>query len=258
MEGTTEMLFTGAGWMLIVGAAMAYVAQIYPIVRRRSSEGVNPWTAALTVLSGVLLSINVLVVQYSVSLGGADPPGDVVPFIQVFVSVPIAFLMLVCIGWFAPNRTWIVACSTCAAACVLAMLGFVGLVAVSPARIDVGAYVLGVLAAAVTAVVWLPQIYTLLRWREIGELSFLFLLFEAVGAFLVLIYQTLEFGIVAGWTSWLAGLVQLVELVLLLVVYIWIQVRRRRENSPPPEAIEFMPESDIEMDDMLAKTEKQE
>lgn len=258
MEGTTEMFLDGAGWVLIVGTAMAYVAQIYPIVRKRSSEGVNPWTGALTVLSGVLLSVNVLVAQYAAGEGGADPPGEVVPFIQVFVSVPIAFLMLVCIGWFAPTRTWIVACSVCGAASVMAMLGFVALAVVAPGHIALGAYILGILAAAVTAVIWLPQIFTLARSREIGELSFLFLLFEAVGAFLVLIYQTLEFGLASGWTSWLAGLVQLVELLFLLLLYIWVRVQTRRALQPEPEAIEFIPESDIEMDDMLAKTEKQE
>lgn len=240
MGDVRDVLLMGAGMALILGTGAAYLVQIVPVVRRRSAAGINPWSIALTVLSSIFLAVNVLVTQYT----GADP-GGVVPLAQVGVSIPIAFSLLVCIGHVDPSREWVWACATCAALGAVPLLALVGVVAMHGDYLAEGGMVFGILAALVTVVIWLPQIYTLLRWREIGELSLAFLLFETIGAILVLAYQATEFGISDGWTSWLTGLVQVVELLILVSIYVAIRLKSRKTDETP-DVIEFIGE-DTEM-----------
>lgn len=235
MGDVADVLQMAAGIGLTIGTGMAYLVQIVPVVRRRSAAGINPWSIALTVLSSVFLAINVFVTQ------------DVgtIPLVQVAISIPIAFSLLVCIGIVDPSRTWVWACSASGAAGAAALLAFIGVTAAEPEYTSEGGLVFGLLAALITAVIWLPQIYTLLRWREIGELSLVFLLFETAGAILVLAYQTWEFGLAEGWTSWLTGLVQVVELLALVAIYVVLRFRQHKTDEPP-DVIEFL--GDTEMD----------
>lgn len=252
-----EIAFTIAGWAIVAGTGVAYAAQIVPIVRSRSASGVNPWSIALNVLASVFLCINVLFTQY-LDPRQFSPPGGVVPFMQVFVSVPIASALLACIGWFAYTRTWVHASGTCAAIGAITLIAYIALVTIDNEFVVMGADAFGLLAAATTGVVWLPQIYPLARWKEIGQLSLAFLGFETAGSYIVLVYQTLEFGVSTGWTTLLAGVIQCASLTVLIILYAYIRLQQRAQDAntvswncfprkAPTETLEFESDSDEEL-----------
>lgn len=252
-----EMAFTIAGWAIVAGTGVAYAAQIVPIVRSRSAAGVNPWSIALNVLASVFLCVNVLFTQF-LDPSQFSPPGGIVPFVQVFVSVPIASALLACIGWFAYTRTWVQASGTCVGLGAVSLVTYIVFVSIDDEFKVVGADAFGLFAAAITGVVWLPQIYTLARWKEIGQLSLAFLVFETVGSYIVLVYQTLEFGVSTGWTTLLSGAVQCVSLTVLVVLYAYIRLHHRAEDAgtvvwdcfprkAPTETHEFDSDSDTEL-----------
>lgn len=216
------------GLLLALGTCFVYVVQIVPIAVRRRADGISEWMVSINAIACALLLTNLTMTHPRAANG-------VIPYLQAFAGLPMSWALLATIGIVRPSRHWTIVTVFCVSVCSAVLVAIGGFAIAAPElMVDLGMWI-GVAAAAFTAVTWLPQIVSLLRHRSVGQLSFLFILFEFVGSAVVLAYQAYQFGLAQGWSSWLAGLVQAVELAVVLVLYVFTYVRSRRNLTPDIE-----------------------
>lgn len=84
---------------------------------------------------------------------------------------------------------------------------------------QIAAYTLGIISALCSCIVWLPQIYTLIKTKESGNLSLLMFCLQTPGNIMIIILQILYR---QNWSTWITYLVLLVEqgtIVIILIIY---------------------------------------
>ncbi len=255
----TDIFLIVLGVVLALGTGFVYVVQTVPIAVRRRADGISEWMVSINAVACAMVLANLTIVHPHTANG-------IVPYLQAFVGMPASWALLATIGIVRPSRHWTVVTIFCVSVCSAALVT-VGLFSLGAPDLmhELGVWI-GVAAAGFTAVTWLPQIAALLRNRSVGQLSFLFILFEFVGSLIVLAYQAYQFGLAQGWSSWLAGLVQAIELGVLLVLYVFTAVRSRRtapdETSVQKEDVIYIKgssgEDGFQMDELIESEQTQE
>jgi uncharacterized protein with PQ loop repeat len=225
----TDIFMIVLGLVLALGTAFVYVVQIVPIAVRRRADGISEWMVSINAVACAMVLANLTIVHPRAANG-------IVPYLQAFVCLPMSWGLLATIGIVRPSRHWTVVTVFCVSVCSAVLVTVGGFSLAAPELMfDLGVWI-GVAAAGFTAVTWLPQIAALLRTKAVGQLSFLFIMFEFVGSVIVLAYQAYQFGLAQGWSSWLAGLVQAAELAVLLVLYVFTYARSRLSVPDEPGA----------------------
>lgn len=91
--------------------------------------------------------------------------------------------------------------------------------------------VLGYISGACSCVVWIPQIYTLIKRKEIGNISPLMFALQTPGNLIIIVFQAIIYKqAVSTWITYLITFVQ--QLVILSIVVVYC-IRDRRKNSEP-------------------------
>ena len=111
----------------------------------------------------------------------------------------------------------------------------VGLMVIVPNSTDndfikLTADTLGIIAALIVVVVWLPQIYSTFVARDPGELSIVMLIIQMPGSLIIIVYQ----GIInkASWTTWLPYICNAIELLVLIVMWFFFSYcYKKKEES---------------------------
>lgn len=224
----TDIFMIVLGVVLALGTAFVYIVQIVPIAITRRADGISEWMVSINAIACAMILTNLTIIHPHAANG-------VVPYLQAFAGMPMSWALLATIGVVRPSRHWAIVVIFCFSVCSAVLVTVGGFAIAAPELMtDLGIWI-GVAAAVFTAVTWLPQIVSLLRSRSVGQLSFLFILFEFIGSVVVLAYQAYQFGISQSWSSWLAGLVQSVELAVLIVLYVFTYVRSWRADRVKPD-----------------------
>lgn len=100
--------------------------------------------------------------------------------------------------------------------------------------------VLGVASASLNGLVYIPQIYTLFKYKNRGSNSILTYALQTPGNVVVIIYQAVLFH--APITTWLTYLLVLIEQSIILIILVTLYCKEKKEK-------EFLYDGLAEVDD---------
>ena len=83
----------------------------------------------------------------------------------------------------------------------------------------ISAYVLGIMSAICTCIVWLPQIVKLIRTKEQGNLSLIMFLMQAPGSCISAGFQILYKQSISTWGTYIVSFVEQTVIVIILLIF---------------------------------------
>lgn len=211
------------GVFLIAASALAPAPQIILFVRSRSSAGVSVLTPALTMCYGFLNAMSTVTLKWP-TLQSCTLPGGTACLVQLLdlqqqgvSTLAVGFIMLLAVTYPPNNRLSL----RCVVLLTLVALGVVGAATVALSiRAPCSheslrfAQALGVAAAVLVCVAFIPQLVETCRMRGRGNLSYLFYAIQSVGCGLVV---GLQLSLHDSWPVWgptmVSGLMQLAILL---------------------------------------------
>lgn len=99
--------------------------------------------------------------------------------------------------------------------------------------------ILGIIAAVLSCVVWIPQIVDLLRFKNPGSLSLGMFLMQAPGNIVIIIFQAVLSH--QDWSTWISYLITFIQQSIIVVLIIYFKCRR----STVPETFETNETDDL-------------
>lgn len=253
--------------LILLGILVSYLSQHYRIISRRSSEGISPFFILLGTTSGTCSLANVLTLQASradiscckiVSL--FECTAGLLGILQIFVQwLCFSIIVLLYLVYFprvsgmpednySLKYTWKTAVVITLICLIHALIFFfisISLLLFSPNSLNAWADFLGILAAVLSVIQYLPQIWTTWKLGHVGSLSIPMMLIQTPGSFVWAGSLAERLGI-DGWSTWgvfvMTGCLQ----GSLLVMGIYFELRRRNssiEDIPQPEFLESISES---------------
>nr|OQO28010.1 hypothetical protein B0A51_05368 [Rachicladosporium sp. CCFEE 5018] len=247
----------GLAGFLVLGILVSYVPQHAKIITRRSSEGLSPWWVLLGGLSSIAAIGNILTLPSSrddinccKELSGGACAAALLGVAQIgcqwacFMFVVMLFLIFfpeapdmissaTSITSTAPPKrrdALIVGVSTLV--CLLTVgIASIAIVAVTPHHTQAWANFLGIVAGALSAVQYLPQIWYTFRLGDIKSLSIITMLIQVPGAFVFAFSLWLRVGW-EGWSTWLVYIITgiLQGTLLGLAISYWLARRKEDKN----------------------------
>ncbi|KAI0483288.1 ATP synthase F0 [Xylariaceae sp. FL0804] len=255
--------------LIVVGIMLSYVTQHYRIISRGSSEGISPYFVLLGVTSANSQFGNILTLPESRAdvacckeVSPFECTAGLLGIAQIGTQwICFAIILVLFLVFFrredadllddeAPRDpsqpTWRTALSV-AGLCLVHGLFVViisaALAFAAPSYLGSWANVLGIMAAALAAVQYIPQIYTTYKLKQAGSLSILMMTIQTPGGFLFAASLAARLGW-AGWSSWgvyvLTAIMQGI-LLAMAIRYEWPSQSQRaaaaRASSPssPPQ-----------------------
>ncbi|KAL5113454.1 hypothetical protein ACEQ8H_008667 [Pleosporales sp. CAS-2024a] len=240
--------------LLVVGILVSYLPQHVKIIARRSSRGLSPMFVLLGTVSGTASIANILTLPESTrdmaccsEIGAFPCAAALLGIAQIGVqSACFVFIMLLFLIFFPRNPkpsqmdeqdanipTWkeaLVVLAVSAAFFVVALLGSIIFVYAAPSHIRGWANFLGLLATALAAVQYIPQILMTWKLQETGSLSVPTMCIQTPGSFVFAASLAVRLG-PGGWSAWglfvFSGCLQ----GCLLAMSLWFLWRDRTANS---------------------------
>jgi uncharacterized protein with PQ loop repeat len=85
------------------------------------------------------------------------------------------------------------------------------------------ARILGVASAVIGALVWLPQIWKLIRWRNPIGLSLWMFVMQSVGGVIIILFQAVLYG--QNWTTWIGYVFVCAEQIAISIILVVFRVQ---------------------------------
>ncbi|KAH7369194.1 PQ loop repeat protein [Plectosphaerella cucumerina] len=251
--------------LIVIGMLISYLPQHHRIISRRTSEGLSPWFVLLGTTSATSTFANILTIEPSRNnmaccsqVETAECLGGLLNIAQFAVQWICFALILVLFLVFFRFETAEVPAEELSGkapgwhkAVVVALLClFHGLIVIVltgifttalRSHLNFWANLLGVMAGALAAVQYVPQIWTTYHLKHVGSLSIPMMCMQTPGGFLLAGNQFLALGW-AGWSNWGIFLLTATMQGCLLAMAIYYELRA----SQPDESDEgdaYTPES---------------
>ncbi|KAI0854218.1 hypothetical protein F5Y00DRAFT_222552 [Daldinia vernicosa] len=249
--------------LIVIGIMLSYVTQHYRIISRGTSEGISPYFVLLGVTSANSQFGNILTLPQSradVACCKVVSPFECIAGLLGIVQIGtqwvcFAIILVLFLVFFRredadlsddecerdPDQpTWRTAV-TVAALCLVHGLLVVIISAAfafgAPSYLGAWANFLGIMAAALAAVQYIPQIWTTYRLKHAGSLSILMMCIQTPGGLLFAGSLAARLGW-AGWSSWgvyvLTAIMQGI-LLFMAISYEWPSQEERRLSTPQPQ-----------------------
>ncbi|KAL2257573.1 hypothetical protein VTK26DRAFT_9464 [Humicola hyalothermophila] len=244
--------------LIVIGMLISYLPQHFRIIKRRTSEGISPYFVLLGTTSATSAFANILLLPKSRQdvacckeleafhcvaglLGIAQLGVQWVSFTFIFVLFLVFFryhyeeeaaLDEDHPGW--RTALWVASLTLLHGLAVIIVTGILSTVAKD--QLANWANVLGVMAALLAAVQYIPQIWTTYHLKHVGSLSIPMMFIQTPGGYLFAISLFVRLGW-AGWSSWgIFVLTATMQGVLLcLALYYEFQAHKRElSKSPSP------------------------
>ncbi|KAJ5326697.1 hypothetical protein MYU51_001841 [Penicillium brevicompactum] len=214
--------------LIIFGILMSYLPQHIRIITRRSSFGISPYFVLLGVTSGTSAFANILVfpttaqdVACCQEISGIACFAGLLAIFQMSMQWLCFFSILLLFVIYFPRatsptdpitpvstspsgptyRTALVVTGICLLHALATIVISVAFELRSPAAIPAWANFLGVLAAVLASIQYLPQIYTTLRLQCVGSLSIPMMCIQTPGSLIWAASLAARTGW-AGWSIW--------------------------------------------------------
>lgn len=242
------------GCALILGAAFANGHQAYLLRKNKSCEGVSSLSFFLSLLTSLLLTVNILFLQWDTWLVNYKDftrqatLSHIIAIAQIATGIiwsgiicgiitgleETGYLIFSFLVGFVSGLLILVFLFSSA------LLGYMDFIQM--------AEILGIISLVYTSIIWIPQIIVTWKTMKTGSLSYLLILGELFGSFTVLIYQSvLE---KEHWTTWISEVAVFLEQLILISLFIYILVKihllngknnRKELNDEESNTIEEIP-----------------
>ncbi|KAI1635395.1 ATP synthase F0 [Biscogniauxia mediterranea] len=241
--------------LILIGILLSYVTQHYRIISRGSSEGISPYFVLLGVTSANAQFGNILTLPASRAdvacckeVSPFECTAGLLGIAQIGTQwICFAIILVLFLVFFRrddadlsddeferdPDQpTWRTAIGV-AAACLIHGLLVVIISAAfafgAPSYLGAWANFLGIMAAALAAVQYIPQIWTTYKLKHAGSLSILMMTIQTPGGFLFAASLAARLGW-GGWSSWgvyvLTAIMQGI-LLMMAINYEWPSQQER-------------------------------
>lgn len=252
MNESSSGIWQAVGYFIFIGTVASLFPQIYCLIKKRTSYGINPMTPFVSNFSQFILLLNIICLRSS----------DFIAAIQVnfFESLPrlmtfanafalwffyLPIIVLTTVFFDRENRKnrnhlnlrndWIFnlffLCLNIIGSIVL-MLIFILLIFLKGIGSDIMTSI-GKICGSITVVTvviqYLPQFYTTCKIRSNGSFSLLLLAIQAPGGTLSAIFMAI--GQNDHWSTWASTLAASIQQFLLLFLCLIFKFKRRKRNK---------------------------
>ncbi|KAI4721604.1 glycoside hydrolase family 3 protein [Aureobasidium sp. EXF-10727] len=266
-----EHLASPNGWVLalsvqlVLGILISYIPQHVKIVRHGTSAGLSPWWVLLGTISSIAALANILVLPTSQhdmaccrEISGAACGAALLGVVQIgvqwacFMTIMVLFLVFFPRDAFAnpppehlPPDTPRKRDAVIVGVTSLLSLLVVGLISTLflfrlPSHLLSWANFLGILAAVLSSIQYIPQLYTTWKAKQVLSLSIASMLIQVPGAFVFAFSLWLRVGW-EGWSTWFVYCVTGVLQGALLVMAIMFYQKEKKAESESQEPTETDP-----------------
>ncbi|TDZ22917.1 Uncharacterized protein Cob_v004301 [Colletotrichum orbiculare MAFF 240422] len=243
--------------IILVGLLVSYLPQHHRIFSRRTSEGISPWFVLLGTTSATAGFANILTVppsrrdiQCCSEVGTFECVAGLLGIAQLGVQwISFALILVLFLVFFRyseanvpeeeivddpPSKsTAIMVGAVCLLHGLLVVI-LTGVFAIAlPRQLDIWANFLGVMAGALAAVQYVPQIWTTYHIKHVGSLSIPMMCIQTPGGFLFAGSLFARLGW-EGWSTWgvfvLTALMQ--GILLFMAIFYEFQEHHGEPQSP--------------------------
>jgi len=235
------------GIALIFGVLISYIPQHVAIIRSKTSQGISWITIFLANVATCCNVVNAILEQWDNiaccgELGVLKCNATLLSVYQIgtgWINSSILFILVLAffpkdppgemankknkirgvIGWFVYIILFVLIVPS-AGGTLLALIG------PDSKELHSYAFSLGIIATVSNVIQYTPQIIKTLLEKDIGSLSILMLLLQAPGSFLVVVFQGIMYK--ESVSTWLPFFITGVQQVILLIICIVFEVRKRK------------------------------
>ena len=225
------------GISLAVGTVISYVPQFHNIVKNQSVKSISELSLILLNLASMFLTVNLLIFSWDV-FSCSPFTGECFSSLLPFLDIAIAWLVnliyyLIFITFKIKNREK--RCISGLQYSIVYLLFVVIIVILSltekmqnnRAFFRIYQEVLGIASAVLNGLVYLPQIITLLKNKEIGSNSIIMYALQTPGNLLIIFYQAIMFR--APISTWLTFVIVFCQQLIILIILLYLHFKKRRE-----------------------------
>ncbi|KAL8381681.1 hypothetical protein RB595_005796 [Gaeumannomyces hyphopodioides] len=250
--------------IIVLGMLISYLPQHYRIISRGTSEGISPYFILLGVTSATSGFANILTLPQSRQDVACCKDLDTFHCLAGLLGIAqlgaqwicFAVILVLFLVFFRYDNATVSADeeedlateeqprwqTAVAVACICFLHGLAVIVTtavigyVFPQHLSGWANTLGLSAAALAGIQYLPQIWTTYRLKHVGSLSIPMMCIQTPGGFLFASSLFARFG-PAGWSSW--GIILLTASMqgILLSMAIYYEIRRDKSHAEGSPAI---------------------
>ncbi|KAM3488570.1 hypothetical protein MY3957_008142 [Beauveria namnaoensis] len=253
--------------LILLGLLVSYLPQHYRIISRRTAEGISPYFVLLGTTSATAGFANILTVPPSRTamscckeIEPLECAAGMLGIVQLggqwlcFSLILVLFLMFFRYDDAVVPQDELAGESpkwqTAAAVGLLAFLHglmtiiITGIFAIAmPQHLNFWAHLLGVMAAALAAVQYVPQIWTTYHLKHAGSLSIPMMCIQTPGGLLFAASLYMRLGS-AGWSTWAIYLLTAAMQGSVLFMCVYYEVARLREQAMESESAPLINEPD--------------
>ncbi|KAI0392864.1 ATP synthase F0 [Xylariaceae sp. FL0594] len=248
--------------LLVLGILLSYVTQHYRIISRRSSEGISPYFVLLGVTSANAQFGNILTLEESRAdvacckeVSPFECTAGLLGIAQIGTQwICFATILVLFLVFFRRDdadlseeeldndpdkpswRTALTVGGLCLLHGLLVVIISASLAFAAPQYLGRWADLLGVTAAVLAAVQYMPQIWTTYKLKHAGSLSILMMTIQTPGGFLFAASLAARLGW-GGWSTWgVYVLTAFMQGILLSMAIRYEWPSNRGENGSPPSS----------------------
>lgn len=252
MNENSSGIWKIVGYLIFVGTIISLIPQIYNLIKRRTSYGINPMTPFVSNFGQFILLLNIICLRSSdfmaaIQVNFFHSLPRLMTFVNAFALwffyLPIIVLITVFFDHAnnrnkKPNelhREWIFNLFflflNIIGSFILLFLFFILIFisGIGSKIITTIGKLLGSLTVISVFIQYLPQFYTTCKIKDNGSFSLLLLGIQAPGGALSAIFMAI--GQNDHWTTWASTLAASIQQFLLLFLCLIFKFRRRRRNK---------------------------
>jgi cystinosin len=214
------------GILISLGSIISYIPQFYNIIKYKSVECISEPSLLLMNLGLMCLSMNSLIFNWKYLI--TKDVENLLPFITIFISwlmVLIYYILFITYKIKKLEKRIISGLSYLFTYILFSLL----IIALALGEkmehntsfFTIYANVLGIASAILNAIVYIPQIYTLIKEKDNGNLSLLMYIMQTPGNVIIIIFQAFIYH--AYISTWITYLIVLIEqsIILFLMIYFY-------------------------------------
>ncbi|KAL3965491.1 hypothetical protein ACCO45_002495 [Purpureocillium lilacinum] len=230
---------------ILIGLLISYLPQHYRIISRGTSEGISPYFVLLGTTSATAGFANILTVPPSRAAIGCCKELETFECAAGLLGVAQLGMQWLCfalieanvpqeeLGGESPKWQTAVAVGLLCVVHGLIVIIVTGVFAIAlPNHLTVWANVLGVMAAGLAAIQYVPQIWMTYHLKHVGSLSIPMMCIQTPGGFLFAASLYARLG-PEGWSTWAIYLLTAVMQGTVLVLGVYYEIAARRGPRRP-------------------------
>jgi len=209
------------GTCISIGSVGTYIPQFYNIIKYKSVEGISEASLIILNIGMMCLTMNSLI--YSWNYFFCNCFYYLLPFITILISwltVSIYYIIFLLYKHkklkkiFEPTLSYSI--TYLFFITLVIGLALVEKIEKNPSFFFPYADVLGITSAIANGIVYIPQIYTLMKNRSNGNLSLLMYILQTPGNIIIIVFQAIVFKLPL--TTWLTYFIVLIEQAVILIL----------------------------------------